>query len=156
MQVHALDLSDFCEEDYFLIGIHTALEDFKLAYLLNNRLKTKLSRASYSLDFKNKSSASSYSVYAYANEKYDFEWYLIANSCTTTQTNADTSLLFQTETTTHLIPEKRTVDYFLKIVGEADYDYLKRSIERLNSIPQIVTSYIIEKDSLKSKDHLIF
>ena len=40
MQVHSLDIEDFYEDNYTLIGIHTALEDFKLAYLLNNNLDT--------------------------------------------------------------------------------------------------------------------
>ena len=38
MQVYALELEDFCEEEYSLIGIHTALEDYRLAYLLNKNL----------------------------------------------------------------------------------------------------------------------
>ena len=33
MQVHSLDIEDFYEDNYTLIGIHTALEDFKLANL---------------------------------------------------------------------------------------------------------------------------
>ena len=40
MQIHSLGLEDFYEDNYTLIGIHTALEDFKLAYLLNNNLNT--------------------------------------------------------------------------------------------------------------------
>ena len=43
MQVHSLDIEDFYEDNYTLIGIHTALEDFKLAYLLNNNLDTLFS-----------------------------------------------------------------------------------------------------------------
>ena len=39
MQVHSLDIEDFYEDNYTLIAIHTALEDFKLAYLLNNNLE---------------------------------------------------------------------------------------------------------------------
>ena len=38
MQVYSLDIDDFNEDNYTLIGIHTALEDFKLAYLLNKNL----------------------------------------------------------------------------------------------------------------------
>ena len=30
MQIHSLGLDDFCEDEYSLIGIHTALEDYKL------------------------------------------------------------------------------------------------------------------------------
>ena len=40
MQVYSLDIDDFNEDNYTLIGIHTALEDFKLAYLLNKNLDT--------------------------------------------------------------------------------------------------------------------
>lgn len=156
MHVHALDLTDFCEEDYHLIGIHTTLEDFKLAYLLNNSLKTQFQRASYSLDFQEKKSKASFSVYSYLNEKYEFEWYLISNSYSEEQSNSKDSLLFAAETKTYLIPEKKKVDYFLKIVGDAKYNYLKKSIEKLNEIPQIVTSYLIDKETLKSREYLIF
>ena len=40
MQIHSLGFDDFSEDEYSLIGIHTALEDFKLAYLLNKNLST--------------------------------------------------------------------------------------------------------------------
>jgi len=50
MQVYSLDIDDFNEDNYILIGIHTALEDFKLAYLLNKNLDTHFSKATYSLD----------------------------------------------------------------------------------------------------------
>ena len=137
MHVHALDLTDFCEEEYNLIGIHTTLEDFKLAYLLNNTLKTQLSKASYSLDFQNKDSKASFSVFSYSNEKYDFDWYLISNSYSDERSLRNESLLFNTETKTYLIPEKKKVDFFLKIVGDAEYSYLKQSIEKLNEISNI-------------------
>ena len=60
MQVYSLDIDDFNEDNYTLIGIHTALEDFKLAYLLNKNLDTHFSKANYSLDFE---SNASFSVY---------------------------------------------------------------------------------------------
>ena len=40
MQIHSLGLDDFSEDEYSLIGIHTTLEDYKLAYLLNKTLNT--------------------------------------------------------------------------------------------------------------------
>ena len=156
MHVHSLDFHDFSEEDYYLVGIHTAIEDYKLAYLLNNSLKTHFKKASYSLDFQNKKNKASFSVFSYTNEKYDFDWFLISNNYTEESTNKNDTILFSTETKTYLIPEKKNVDYFIKIVGEADYSYLKRSVEKLNEIPQIVTSYLIDKNTLKSKDYLIF
>ena len=41
MQVHSLVLDDFYKEEHSLIGVHTALEDYKLAYSLNQQLKIK-------------------------------------------------------------------------------------------------------------------
>lgn len=156
MQIHSLEVSEFNEENYYLIGIHTTLEDFKLAYLLNNNLKTQFKKASYTLDFQNKESKASFSVYSYSNEKYDFEWYLISNNYSEERSSQKGSLFFSAETKTYLIPEKKKVDYFIKIVGDAEFNYINKSIEILNKTTQIVTAYLIDQNHLKSKDYLIF
>lgn len=156
MQIHSLGLEDFYEDNYTLIGIHTALEDFKLAYLLNNNLNTRFSRASFSLDFETGHNKASFSIYDYTNEKYDYEWYLIANSYKEERINAQDTLALSTETITYLIPEKKRVDYFIKIVGERNDLLIKRTMDRINAMSQIVTSYTIDTNTLKSKEFLIF
>lgn len=153
MQVYSLDIEDFNEDKYTLIGIHTALEDFKLAYLLNKNLDTHFSKATYSLDFE---SNASFSVYNYVNEEYDFEWYLISNSFTEERTNALDTIVLATETKTYLIPEKKKVDYFIKIVGEPTQETIYKTVNQIKQINQVVTSYTVELDSLKSKQFLIF
>ena len=156
MQIHSLGLEDFYEDNYTLIGIHTALEDFKLAYLLNNNLNTHFSRASFSLDFETNQTKASFSIFEYTNEKYDYDWYLIANSYKEEKVNATDTLALSTETITYLIPEKKSVDYFIKVVGEQDNLLIKRSMDTINSINQIVTCYTIDTNTLKSKEFLIF
>ena len=156
MQVHSLGLEDFCEENYTLIGIHTALEDFKLAYLLNNNLNTQFRKANFSLDFEKKDSIASYSVFSYINEKYEFEWYLISNSFKEENRNETGTLSLSTETKTHLIPEKKRVDYFIKIVGEHNPVLMRKTVDKINKINQVVTSYIVDVETLKSKEFLIF
>ena len=156
MQVHSLGLEDFCEDNYTLIGIHTALEDFKLAYLLNNNLNTRFSRTNYSLDFETGDTKASFSIYDYTNEKYDYEWYLIANSYKEERINESDTLALATETKTYLIPEKKRVDYFIKIVGESNKELIAKTVDRINTISNIVTSYTIEPNTLKSKEFLIF
>tara|TARA_R110001632_G_scaffold19898_1_gene59802 strand:+ start:2113 stop:2583 length:471 start_codon:yes stop_codon:yes gene_type:complete len=156
MQVHSLDLEDFCEDNYTLIGIHTALEDFKLAFLLNNNLNTLFSKANFSLDFESEHSKASFSIYNYINEEYDFEWYLIANSYKEERTNALDTIVLSTETKTYLIPEKKRVDYFLKIVGETNQELIYKTVDKINQINQVVTSYTVESNTLKSKEFLIF
>ncbi len=153
MQVYSLDIDDFNEDNYTLIGIHTALEDFKLAYLLNKNLDIHFSRASYSLDFE---SNASFSVYNYSNEAYDSDWFLISNSFTEERTNALDTIALATETKTYLIPEKKKVDYFIKIVGEPTQETIYKTVQQIKQIPQVVTSYTVEIDSLKSKQFLIF
>ncbi len=156
MQIHSLELEDFCEDNYSLIGIHTALEDFKLAYLLNNNLNTHFSRSSFSLDFETKNNKASFSIFDYINEKYEHEWYLISNSYKEERINASDTLALSTETKTYLIPEKKRVDYFLKIVGESNPSLIQRTLDKINEMSQVVTSYTIETDTLKSKEFLIF
>ena len=38
MQIHSLEIDDFEDINYTLLSVHTSLEDFKLAYLLNQKL----------------------------------------------------------------------------------------------------------------------
>jgi len=61
-----------------------------------------------------------------------------------------------TETKTYLIPEKKKVDYFIKIVGEPTQETIYKTVHQIKQIPQVVTSYTVEIDSLKSKQFLIF
>ena len=153
MQVYSLDIDDFNEDNYTLIGIHTALEDFKLAYLLNKNLDTHFSKANYSLDFE---SNASFSVYNDINEEYGFELYLISNSYTEERINASDTIVLATETKTYLIPEKKKVDYFIKIVGEPTQETIYKTVDKIKQINQVVTSYTVETNSLKSKQFLIF
>ena len=42
MAIHKLDLGEFDEIDYHLIAIHTSLEDYRLAYFINQLLPINL------------------------------------------------------------------------------------------------------------------
>lgn len=156
MQIHALGLEDFCEEEYSLIGIHTALEDYKLAYLLNKNLSTHFSKPKKDLEFDNDKNGASFSIYNFSSKKYDFDWFLIANSFKRENQTESNELLLTTETKTYLIPEKKKVDFFIKICGEVDFQFVADTVNKIKNIEQIITSYSIDKNTLKSKDFLIF
>ena len=156
MQIHALGLEDFCEEEYSLIGIHTALEDYKLAYLLNKNLKTQFYKSQNNLEFENDKNNASFSIYNFSSKKYDFDWFLIANSFKRENQTESNELRLTTETKTYLIPEKKKVDFFIKISGEVDVDFVISAVQKIKNIEQIITSYSIDKNTLKSKDFLIF
>lgn len=154
MQIHSLDLVD----DYSLIGIHTSEEDYRLAYLLNSHLHTKFTRSKFNLDFENKNA--SFPIFEFINEKKQLASYLISNKCIgNTSANSTVNLFSKNEffsSTTYLIREKKNIDYFIKIEGEISNVELYRTIEKLNKIDQIVTSYHVNPLKLSSKDFLIF
>ena len=156
MPIYEVNINDFSNDDYTLIGIHTTLNDYRLAYLLNKHLQVNFRRANYDLDFFQKNIESSYIVYEYTNTKLDQDWFLISNVFKYILETESISLFGQSDSTSFLIPEKKKVDFFLKIEGEFDYDFIVKLIEKINQVPQIITSYEIEVNSLKSKDFLIF
>ncbi|RSC95202.1 IPExxxVDY family protein [Tenacibaculum singaporense] len=156
MPIYEVNINEFSNDDYVLIGIHTTLSEYKLAYLLNQHLHIKFNRAGYDLDFIKKGSQSSYTVYEYTNAKLCQDWFLIANVYKSTLEAESISLFNQSDSITRLIPEKKKVDFFLKLEGDFDYDSIVKIIEVIKQIPQIITSYQIEVNSLKSKDFLIF
>ena len=98
----------------------------------------------------------SFSTYNYSSQKYDFEWFLIANSSKRENQNVSNELLLTSETKTYLIPEKKKVDFFIKITGNLQYNFIVKTVNEINTIDQIITSYAIDKDTLKSKDFFIF
>ena len=149
-------MNDFCEEEYSLIGIHSTLEDYKLAYLLNKNLNTRFYKAKEDLEFIREKKKASFSIYNYENINYDFDWFLIANSYRRENQTVSNELLLTSETKTYLIPEKKKVDFFLKICGEIEYEFVMKTINKIKNIDNVITAYSIDKNTLKSKDFLIF
>jgi hypothetical protein len=156
MQIHSLGLDSLCEEEYSLIGIHTTLEDCKLAYLLNKNLGTSFHKSKEDLNFEKLQKTSAFSLFNYFNTEYDFEWFLLANSSKRENQTESNELLLTSETKTYLIPEKKKVDFFIKITGNLEYSFVSDTIDKIKNIDQIITSYSIDKNTLKSKDFLIF
>lgn len=155
-QIHTLEIDDFSDDNYVLLGIHTALEEHKLAYLLNQCLETTFKRAAYDLDFENKNNNAFFAVYEYENSSFSEHWFLIKNQCVSALTTTTTGFFETNTVTSYLIPELKKVDFFLKLEGDFDNQYLLKIIDQISSINQVITSYQVFPDSLKSKEFLIF
>ena len=56
----------------------------------------------------------------------------------------------------YLIPEKKKVDYFIKIIGLKDNTEFNKTMRSINRINNIMASYAIDPMDLKSRDNLIF
>jgi hypothetical protein len=152
MQLLTLDL----EDDYLLIGIHSTEEDYRLAYLLNKHLKTKLVRFKHHLDFKD--STAEFPIFEYKDESNFINYYLINNKYSKLVNNTKNKGLFEGNYSTilNLIPEKKNVDFFLKIEGCNQQNLMITLVHKLNEINQVITSYAIDTNLLKSKNNLIF
>ena len=153
MQLLTFDLE---EDDYSLVGIHSTEEDYRLAFLLNQHLNTKLTRYKINLDFKD--SDAEFPLFEFKDENSYINYYLINNKHKQFVHNQENAGLFggNYSTISYLIPEKKNIDFFLKIEGCYRESFIKNLINKLNALNQIITSYSIEITTLKSKDHLIF
>lgn len=150
--VHKISEDFFYEEEYELIAIHSSIEDYAMAYLLNKYLKSKLSRNNNDLDISEKVSFPIFEWKDTVNDKY---WTLITNTSIKEEDNKQVGL-FNNElayTVHYLVPEYKEVDYFLKI--EQDIE-IQSVVKEILSAPEIVTAYSIETSKLKSKNNLIF
>jgi hypothetical protein len=158
MALHKLLVDEFYDDNYKLIAIHSRLEDFRLAYLLNQSLQLNLVRRSDDLDFEYLKS--SYSIFEWNNEAEYVTWNLVSNVCKKEEDSLYSTGLFQTKEkvlkTFNLIPEFKKVDYFIKISDETQNVNEKVILKKLQYIPQIITSYAVDPLKIKSKDHLIF
>lgn len=161
MQVHSLELEDFIDSDYSLISIHTSLEDYKLAYLMNTHLKTFFEKSKPDLEIKESNQNALFSIFKYEDEVQFNTWYLISNKFHGKSIQPISNGLFQTmnesvNTTSYLVPEKKKMDFLLKIEGDMDTFQIHEIVQKIKTIKQVMTSYVIDLTTLKSKDFLIF
>ena len=161
MQIHSLDIEDFYDVNYRLISIHTSLEDYKFAYLLNKELGMRLVKPPHYSDLENKEQEFSFSMYTFEDEEQCNMWYLISNKCHSFLKPSKGIGIFREEeipisVTNYLVPEKKRTDYFIKIEGEIKEAVFSETIIKINNIKQVVTSYPLDVKTLKSKDFLIF
>ena len=150
-------MEDFGEYDSFnLIAIHCSLEDYRLAYILNNLLNLKLNRNDNDLDV----AEAKFPFFEWEDSNQLITWTLISNICRIEQrTNENKGSLFTTREnivrTHNLIPEHKTSNYLLKISHQTEFFSEQEVIDTLLSIPQIILAYEVETENLKSKTNLI-
>ena len=161
MLAHKLDLDAFVDQPFKLIAVHSSVEDYKLAFLLNKHLGLKLARARNDVDFYNKSVRAFFALFQFKDQQKYCEYYLISNKFKgESKTSIGCGSLFEDEEmaskTMHLLPELSKVDFLLKIEEETGSFPERIFLEKLKEVPQISTAYTININDLKSKENLIF
>mgnify|MGYP007011819283 CR=1 FL=1 len=158
MQRHQLGL--IAEDDYLLIAIHSNVEDYKLAFLINKHLKTNFRRKDNDLDFFKKEGHITFSIFEYHDIEREDTFYLISNIFKSVEEKITSAgSLFETnneEKTYYLLPEFKKTEFFLKIVSDETDFYEQNLVAKLNKTPSIVTAYQVDTNHLKSKTNLNF
>jgi len=162
MAVHKINIEDFEEEDYYLIAIHTSLEDYRLAYFLNRELGISLSKNKFDIGTQVKKVKTSFTRFTFDDEQKLVFWDLVENKkvVETNEIEANIDLFSNTKssfsTTTYLLPEYKKVDYIVKIGNAENEIDLDKVISQISKIEAIKLVYSIAKDNIKSKNNLIF
>ena len=158
MALHKLLVDDFDDLNYSLLAVHCEMEDFRLAYFLNQSLATRLSRTKEDLDFL--TSLATFSVFEWSNPLLQTDWHLIKNNCLVEKVAVSKGLFLETNDKSwvkhSLRPEHNSVDYLLKIDNGGGFINEKEILNKIQKISKVSTAYSIDVSQLKSKEHLIF
>ena len=162
MGIHKLDLGEFDEIDYYLIAIHTSLEDYRLAYFINQNLPINLSKNETEIQINIKEGETNFSRFYYYDIENAISWNLIQNKSEVIQQregnyqNLFSNIVMEVATKVFLLPELKKVDYFLKIENTDDIINISKIQTILNKIDSISAIYTVETNQIKSKNNLIF
>ena len=131
------------ELDFKLVAINSTLKDYRLCHFINKLAGLKLQRAQEEHNITDSAKKSTYffTLFEQVTEDYEIEQYLLSNK------GIQGGLL---------IPENSNFDYFLIIKHYIDDDDLKRIVDSINKIPEVVFAKEILPKKLKSKENLIF
>ena len=162
MAVHKLHLDEFDKIDYQLIAIHTSLEDYLLAYSINQKLPIILKKSDCDIHINNKEGETQFTRFIFEDKETAVAWNLIQNKndILLSEQRVNQGLFAENNsefsTKTYFIPEFKKVDYFLKIETGEDYIDVANITSELKKINRISTLYAVDVEKIKSKNNLIF
>lgn len=156
MAVHKIQITDFFTLDYILIAIHSNIEDYRLAYLLNQALEIKLSKNSSEIEVSQNEGKSAFQHFIYEDELQDLSWHLVTNKSNFSTSNTSSGLFQEINATMYLLPEFKQANYILKVDNTDDYFEVELILKKISEIPNITLVHSINQDKLKSKNNLIF
>jgi len=162
MAVLKLHLDEFDEIDYNLIAIHTTLEDYRLAFFMNQNLPILLCKTKEDISITANACEVFFSNFKYEDEKNDVIWSLLQNkneiviSKKSTGQNLFLNTAVEIANKVFLIAELKKVDFFLKIENGSAIISLEDVVSKLHKIERISAVYSVIPESIKSKNNLIF
>ncbi len=127
--------------DFYIIGISSHENDYRLSWAINSQLQFKLSKTSdLNITSDKTGDINTFAVFSFTDENGLFRYDLISNRC-------------------HdgfLLPEYKNVDYFFLIHGEATQQETENLLIRLKQVEIITLAFSIDGLSSKSMEKLLF
>ncbi len=145
---------DFFEDSYSLIAIHGSMENYSLAYFINQATKSKFKRAITDISLTENVTLP---FYEWENTFQETNWKLFPNKIRVVAKNATQNLFGESVTYSNyfVVPQYKEVDFFLKM--ETDDKYLAtEACAKILGIPKIITAYTLQSKQLKSTNNIIF
>jgi hypothetical protein len=162
MAVLKLQLDEFDAIDYDLIAIHSSVEDYRMAFLLNQQLPIILYKNKKPIEVSVKEGEAAFTYFEFDDEKSEVNWMLIPNKNEivvrkkSTGQNLFLDAQVEIATLVFLLPEFKKVDYFLKIERQDAVDDIEQVVSAIHKIKQVSTVYVVDPKKIKSKNNLIF
>lgn len=125
--------------DFDLIGICCHQKDYRLSWSLNGVLDIHLEKADEPLEITVKGKVQAFPYFTFTDEENHVEYQLILNK-------------FEKKI---LIAEKQEVDFFLLLHNNSVIN-VDETLTAIKRIDFILSAFLIDVDSLKNKEHLIF
>jgi hypothetical protein len=137
-----LDWEESNSFDFDLIGISANIPDYQLVAKINEVLHIDLERKrdDYTYMSKNELDNKYFRWYSYIPKDEDLEIYLIVNK-------GDNG---------YLVEEIKQMNSFVLIFGELNYLKSNEVAQQIQSIPQVISSTILDIEKLKSKENFVF
>ncbi|MDR0659834.1 MAG: IPExxxVDY family protein [Prevotellaceae bacterium] len=112
------------DSTFFVAAINSAEDDYHLAWLLNNNLKTKLVRTEHLTD----STEQTFPAFFYLDEVGGISYTLASNKIGAS----------------HLLPQLKNVDYIFKISGTLTDNFQAETLSKIRSLREITACILIK------------
>ena len=124
------------ESDFQLIGIASHENDYRLSWALNQGLGFKLVKSEdLKVNHIKHKLEIPYSHYSFIDEIEYMNFSLISNK----------------SEKGFLLPDKKNIDFILKVSGDQDIDYLSTLVNRIKKVDIIITAFLLTDLSDKAK-----
>ena len=154
---HKLNLNQF-PQNFHLIAIHSDLDEFRLAYFLNEKLNISLIRRNNDIYLAENNAY--YPSYEFLDETKYLKWIFFSNKSLVFELpNSDETSLFSSKSLVKneisLLSNQKQVDYFLIVENIANKLYLEKVLKKISEISGVITSFMSD-NKLENKENLIF